>query len=108
MARRRNKPPLALTVSPQHTYTDQQLSTIVTRAEVMVMWKKAAGSIDLALAKGKLHGRKTLSGGAVLITLESVFNLWGPPKDTTLFECYNGVGVEVMSDNSITQAQENN
>jgi hypothetical protein len=93
MARRRRQEPLSKTVSPQHTYTDHLLSTVVTRAEVMIMWKKAAGSVDLALARGQLDGRKSLSGGAVLITLKSVTALWGPPRDNTLFECYNGKSI---------------
>jgi hypothetical protein len=90
MARRNLNQPLSATVSPAHIYDDKILSLVVTRSEAKKMWGKSATSLDLALAKGKLSGRKSFTDGAVLITVASLTALYGLPKDATLFECYTG------------------
>lgn len=77
-------------VQPMNMFTDIGLSAVVTRHEAGLLWGKALTTIDFALLKGRIKGRKSLGGGTVLITVSSLAALYGPPIDLTLWECFVG------------------
>lgn len=78
------------TISPMHMYNDMTLGGVVTRQEAAHLWGKSLSGIDSACLRGKLHFRKALSGGTILITVQSLVDLWGIPDEYTLWECFVG------------------
>lgn len=65
---------------PLMFYTDPALGAVLTVPEVMAMWGISRRTVEMAFWKGKLSARKTVSGGAILVTRASAVKLWGNPR----------------------------
>lgn len=77
-------------ISTAHVYSDAILSSVVTRSEASLIWDKELSTIDYNLGRNMLAWRKSLTDGAILITVKSLIARWGIPQDTILFRLYDG------------------
>lgn len=69
---------------PQMFFSYKALGEVVTKSEAAHLWGKAESTIEMQIAKGRLQARTTLTGGAVLITVQSLKKLWGEPISRAL------------------------
>lgn len=65
---------------PMMQYVDPMLGTVLTLPEVMLMWGRSRRAVEMAFWLSKVSGRKTITGGTILLTRASVTRHWGQPK----------------------------
>jgi len=66
----------------RNSYSDKFVSDIfevVTRTEAATLWGVALTTIDIAINKGQLVARRSIGGGAVLISIGSMAARYGTP-----------------------------
>lgn len=55
------------------------VALVVTIPEIEKIWKVSRKSIEMQVAKGRLVTRQTLGGKIILVSTDSVVELWGKP-----------------------------
>jgi hypothetical protein len=95
----RKKPTLkpAVELGAEFRYSNRVLGDVVTLPEAVMLWKKNRSTVVMAIAKGGLSARKTLSDGTVLITVGSLIARWGEPEQDVLADLYMPHGLTEVS-----------
>lgn len=70
-------------------YNEAVLGTVITITEAMLMWPHVTrNEIMMRMYEGRLSGRKSFTGGTILVSFTSMVINFGKPKNHTLYELY--------------------
>lgn len=64
----------------QYRYSAECLGNVVSLQEAAWMWQIPANTLSAARLRLKLDGRKTLTGGTILLSVASMIIAYGEPK----------------------------
>lgn len=67
-------------------FEDPALTCMVTLAEAAYMWGKSTTAIHTAYLKKQISGRKSFTGGDIMISYHSIVKHYGQPKKD-VFSC---------------------
>lgn len=70
--------------TPDMRFTDPSLQWVLTLSEASVMWGKSETALRVAMWKGQISGRKSFTGGNILISYLSLVDHYGEPKKDTI------------------------
>lgn len=62
-------------------YVGECLGDVISLAEASQMWRISQPSIRVMWLRGKINGRRTISGGTILLQMSSVIACYGEPKN---------------------------
>jgi hypothetical protein len=69
-------------------FDDPTLCAVVTISEACAMWDKSRRYLQVLLDRGQINGRKSTTGGSILISRASLVRKLGEPVFDDVSECF--------------------
>lgn len=71
-------------------YDQIELAEVITIQEASVLWGKSRTAIMYYFNRGTIAGRRSVSGGTILVLTKDCWRVWGAPSVNALTVCFDG------------------